>query len=199
MNVIERFQRFQSQDAIEHLERVRWHGTPECPYCGSGRVGRRSSADRKGDRWQCHDCSRSFSATVGTIFHGTHVPLRDWFLLIALTVGIEAPLSASQIARDLSMRRATVLSLRQRISAAIADDGAQAELLRGIISSESGGNPDVDRKAIDRAPQIEPPDTNKRPRRQPLKRKIMAEGTLRNLLSISSLMHADRHPILVQI
>ena len=91
MNIIEVFQSFQTQEqAIEHLEKVRWSGEPHCPYCGSLHVGRHASPDRAAARWQCLDCSRPFSVTVGTVFHGTHVPLRDWFLVLALMLGAGA-------------------------------------------------------------------------------------------------------------
>jgi transposase-like protein len=35
-------------------------------------------------RWKCQRCKRSFSVTVGTVFHKTHVDLQRWFLLISL-------------------------------------------------------------------------------------------------------------------
>ena len=34
MNLIEVMERFPDQEAcIEHLERIRWQGTPICPHC----------------------------------------------------------------------------------------------------------------------------------------------------------------------
>ena len=34
MNLIEVMERFPDQEScIEHLERVRWRGTPACPHC----------------------------------------------------------------------------------------------------------------------------------------------------------------------
>ncbi len=61
------------EQAIEHLEKVRWHGQPHCPYCGSIAVGRHASGDRDVPRWQCRDCTRAFAVTVGTLFHGVVV------------------------------------------------------------------------------------------------------------------------------
>ena len=35
MNLIEVMGRFPDQEScIEHLERIRWRGTPICPHCG---------------------------------------------------------------------------------------------------------------------------------------------------------------------
>lgn len=145
MNVIEIFQSFKTQEqAVDYLEKVRWHGHPVCPYCNSQSVCRHVSGDRAGQRWQCQDCTRAFSVTVGTIFHGTHIPLRNWFLVIALMLNAKKSASACQIARDLGMRRPTVWSMMHRVRIAMADDAAQSELLYGIVEADEtyiGGKP----------------------------------------------------------
>ena len=130
------FQSYQTQEqAIDHLEKVRWGGKPNCPYCTSVAVGRHASGDRKAARWQCRDCRRAFAVTVGTLFHGTHIPLRSWFLVLALMLNTENPASPYQIARDLGMRRATVWSMLQRIRAAMAADPEQDRLLHEIVNA----------------------------------------------------------------
>jgi transposase-like protein len=145
MKVIEIFESFQTQEqAVEYLERVRWQGEPSCPYCGSLAVGRHASGDRKGQRWQCRDCTNAFAATVGTLFHGTHIPLRNWFLCLALMLNAKKSASAYQIARDLGMRRATVWSMMHRIRVAMANDPDQSKLLHGIVEADEtyvGGKP----------------------------------------------------------
>ena len=84
MNVLELFRSFQTDEqAIDHLEATRWREHPVCPYCDSELVGRHASGDRANQRWQCRHCTRAFSVTVGTIFHGTHMPLRKWFMVLA--------------------------------------------------------------------------------------------------------------------
>lgn len=145
MNVIEIFQSFKTQEqAIDYLEKVRWQGHPVCPYCNSESICRHVSGDRAGQRWQCQDCTSAFSVTVGTIFHGTHIPLRNWFLVIALMLNAKKSASACQIARDLGMRRPTVWSMMHRVRIAMADDAAQSELLHGIVEADEtyiGGKP----------------------------------------------------------
>lgn len=145
MNIIEIFQSFQTQEqAVDYLETVRWNGEPHCPYCGSVHVGRHASADRNMPRWQCYDCTRAFSVTVGTLFHGTHIPLRNWFLVLALMLNAKKSASAYQIARDLGMRRPTVWSMMQRIRTAMAADPDQERLLHGIVEADEtyvGGKP----------------------------------------------------------
>lgn len=145
MNILDLFRTFQTQEqAVEYLEEVRWHGKPTCPYCSSDAVGRHASGDRAGQRWQCRDCSRAFAVTVGTLFHGTHVPLRNWFLVIALMLNAKKSASAYQIARDLGMRRPTVWSMMQRVRTAMANDPGQEKLLFGIVEADEtyvGGKP----------------------------------------------------------
>ena len=145
MNIIEIFQSFKTQEqAIEHLEKVRWGSEPHCPYCGSVHAGRHASPDRAMARWQCLDCGRAFSVTIGTMFHGTHIPLRDWFLVLALMLNAKKSASAYQIARDIGKRRPTVWSMMQRIRVAMAADPEQDRLLHGIVEADEtyvGGKP----------------------------------------------------------
>ena len=145
MNLIEVFQSFQTQEqAVDYLEGVRWRGNTVCPYCQSDKVCRHASGDRAGIRWQCEDCTRAFSVTVGTIFHGTHIGLRNWFLVLGLMLNAKKSASSYQIARDLGMRRATVWSMMHRIRNAMAKDTFQADLLYGIVEMDEtyiGGKP----------------------------------------------------------
>lgn len=167
MNIIDVFQSFQTQDqAIDYLEKVRWHGEPTCPYCGSFDCGRHASADRAMSRWQCRDCTRAFSVTIGTLFHGTHVPLRDWFLVLALMLGAKKSASAYQISRDLGKRRATVWSMMHRIRTAMAADPEQEKLLHGIVEADEtyvGGKPRKANKRDDDTPNKRGRGTKKVP------------------------------------
>jgi transposase-like protein len=145
VNILELFQSFKTQEqAVEHLERVRWKGRPVCPYCASAKVCRHVSGDRAGQRWQCQDCTKAFAVTVGTLFHGTHVPLKKWFLVLALMLNAKKSASAYQIARDLGMRRPTVWSMMHRVRFVMAGDVDQSALLHGIVEADEtyvGGKP----------------------------------------------------------
>jgi hypothetical protein len=72
------------------------------------------------------------------LFHGTHIPLRSWFLVLALMLNAKKPASAYQISRDLGMRRPTVWSMMQRVRSAIATDHSQRQLLFDLIGIDSG-------------------------------------------------------------
>lgn len=130
------YRRFPDREAaVAHLESVRWPSGPTCPYCASPKASRNNDGSRTltAARWQCQACKRSYSVTVGTIFHGSHIDLRRWFLLIALMLNqrnAKKGLSSMQAARDLEVRQPTAWSMMQRVRAAMADDGA---LLAGLV------------------------------------------------------------------
>lgn len=138
MNIIEISKKFSTQEAcIKYLEKKKWNGKPICPYCKS--ENNYKCKDRL--RHHCNGCRKSFSVTVGTIFHDTKVPLQKWFLLIILMMHAKKGLSACQAARDLGMRRPTVWSMMHRIRKAMKDDG---DLFAGIIEMDEtyvGGKP----------------------------------------------------------
>jgi transposase-like protein len=135
MNALNVIQSIQTQEqAIELLEGARWSGKTTCPYCQSQRASRHASGDRANIRWQCGECHRAFSVTVGTIFQGTHIPLRTWFLVLAsMLKSTKAASSSYRIARDLDMRRPTVWRMMSRIRKAMEQDAFQRRLLLGIV------------------------------------------------------------------
>src|SRR4249920_2762679 len=81
--------RVQSEaDAYEFMEEQRWAGRPVCPHCGSVRKhyfltpkadeGRTTRRGKVSERrvWKCADCRRQFTVLVGTIFHGSKIPVK---------------------------------------------------------------------------------------------------------------------------
>lgn len=145
MNIVEIMNRWPNQEtAISHLEKVRWGGRPLCPYCASDKVCVHASKDKSLPRWQCQVCHRAFSATVGTIFHHTHLPLQDWFLAMAIMLNAKKNVSNAQLARDLNLPYKTAWSLALRIRTAMLTDPAQKRLFHGIVEMDEtyvGGKP----------------------------------------------------------
>lgn len=141
MNIIQIYRKFPTQEScVSHIGQVRWNGNPVCVYCGSDKVSRHTEENRQ-SRWQCSGCCKSFSATVGTIFHQTHLPLQKWFLAIALMLNAKKGISSRQLARDLELPVKTAWSVAHRIRKAMQDDG---QLLSGVIEMDEcyiGGSP----------------------------------------------------------
>ena len=143
MNIIEVFERFPNQEScIAYLEAVRWHGQPTCPYCGSAKTAVRTDKDRP-RRHRCRECNTSFSVTVGTIFHRTHLPLQKWFLAISLILNAKKGLSALQLSRDLDVNKNTAWRIAMQIRKAMTR-AEHRSLLTGIVEMDEtyiGGKP----------------------------------------------------------
>jgi transposase-like protein len=138
MNIIEIYKRFPTEkDCIAHLEQVRWQGKPACPYCKSTRVTGLPLESRQ----HCNNCKTSFSVTVGTIFHHTHLDLQKWFLAVSLILNAKKGISSRQLARDIKVTKDTAWSMQMRVRDAMLQQG---ELLNGIIEMDEtyiGGKP----------------------------------------------------------
>lgn len=140
MNIVEVYRKFPTEaDCIAHLEEVRWHGKPLCPYCNSDHT----SPMPEEERHHCNNCNTTFSVTVGTIFHHTHLPLQKWFLAISLILNAKKGIAARQLGRDLEVNKNTAWYLAMRIRKAMTSPGEQ-ELLQGLVEMDEtyvGGKP----------------------------------------------------------
>jgi transposase-like protein len=140
MNIVRIYELFPTEaDCLAHVEKVRWAGTPVCPYCKASR----STPLPKENRYHCNACNTTFSVTVGTIFHHTHLPLQKWFLALSIVLNAKKGLSAHQLARDLEVHKNTGWRMAMQIRKAMAESD-QRELLTGIVEMDEtyiGGKP----------------------------------------------------------
>lgn len=162
MNIIRIFERFPSQEScIKHLEQARWNGTPQCPYCEAENNTLRTSEMR----YWCNNCQRSFSVTVRTIFHHTHLPLQKWFLAIMLMLNAKKGLSALQLSRDLNVNKNTAWRVAMQIRKAMTQ-AEQRSLLTGIVEMDEayiGGKPRKGNRRNDDRPNKRGRGTDKAP------------------------------------
>lgn len=69
---------FSSENAcLDYITRLRWPKGFCCPKCGI--KTEKPSVMGRG-LFLCRECKWQTSVTAGTLFHGTHKPLREWFL-----------------------------------------------------------------------------------------------------------------------
>ena len=141
MNIFDLSRKFSTPEkAVKYFESIRWKDKVVCPYCKSDKTCKHQEKGKK--RWQCWNCCKSFSATVGTIFHHTHIPLNKWFMLMALMLNAKKGLSSCQASRDIGIQQKTVWSMMHRIRKAMETD--QAQLLRDVVEMDEtyiGGKP----------------------------------------------------------
>jgi transposase-like protein len=81
----------------ELLERLRWPEGVTCPRCKDTRVSRL----KEYARYECVGCEYQFTATSGTIFHDSHLPLPIWFVATLLLCEAKKGMSAMQLKRTL--------------------------------------------------------------------------------------------------
>ncbi len=130
MNIIQIYKQFPTEEScLKHLEKVRWEGKPVCPYCKSTN----QTPMEKEFRYHCNNCNTSYSVTVGTIFHKTHLDLQKWFLAISLILNAYKGVSARQLARDLEVNKNTAWYMAMRIRNAMIENG---QFLEGIVEMD---------------------------------------------------------------
>jgi transposase-like protein len=112
-----------------YLEGLRWPNGVECPKCHGKGISRIEA--RKMFECNSRECRYQFSATAGTLFHDSHLPLPKWFLAIFLVTESRKGMSALQLKRLLKVSYKTAWYLCHRIRAAMAD--ANPEPLTGTI------------------------------------------------------------------
>jgi transposase-like protein len=88
--------------AREYLEAIRWPEGPVCPHCGviNAATLMKGKAHRPG-LYQCKECQKQFSVTVGTLYERSHIPLNKWLLATRLLCSSKKGISAHQLYRDL--------------------------------------------------------------------------------------------------
>ncbi len=64
--------------------------------------------------YQCHHCHHQTSATCGTIFDSTKLPLSKWFLAIHLMTQLKTAVSALELKRQLKVSYNTAWSMKQK-------------------------------------------------------------------------------------
>lgn len=143
MSLIEVYKTFGTVSAcLDYLEAARWPEGVRCLVCGTDKVSRfvtnetiRETTDAHGNvtktsrvparrLYQCNEetCRFQFSATSGTIFDKSHLPLPVWFQAVALIVNAKKGVSAKQMERDLGVNYRSAWFLNHRIREAMQSE-----------------------------------------------------------------------------
>ncbi len=120
----------------EYLENIRWGGEPECPHCGS-KTNEHYKLKVKGHfngLYKCKDCRKRFTVTVGTMFEGSHAPLRKWFIAMYIFNSHKKGISSIQLGKDLGLTQKTAWFMLHRIRN-VFNYGMQ-EKLSGVIQAD---------------------------------------------------------------
>lgn len=154
------------EQCLAYLEAMRWPEGVRCVKCQHDKVSKfivaETVIERKNRKtgemenrtvpmrylYQClnTECKQQFSATSGTIFHDSHLPLPKWFMAVALVVNAKKGISAKQLQRDLDVNYRTAWYLYHRVREAMQEPGG---IFTGTVEADAtfvGGRYDERRK-----------------------------------------------------
>lgn len=141
----------------EYLEEKIWNGTPVCPHCGVVDINHyklKVKGEFKG-MYKCRSCRERFTVTLKTMFEGSHIPLRKWFIAIYIFSLHKKGVSSHQLASDLGITQKSAWFMLSRIRQAFAPKKKTGGKIDGAISCDEtfiGGknkNRHADKKVVE--------------------------------------------------
>lgn len=130
----------------EFLEASRWPDGPVCPKCGEQepyRIERKSRTKNKVTKlYRCKSCRKDYTATVGSIFEDSKIPLQKWFAGIFLMCSSKKGMSAHQLHRQLEVTYKSAWFMCHRIREAMKDKSFAP--MTGVVEVDEtyiGGKP----------------------------------------------------------
>ena len=142
MNLLDVYKELNTEPkCLAFLERMRWPDGVKCLACNCSDITALTAKGKLNKKtgkvgpdrhlYQCNDCRFQFTATTGTVYHDTHLPLSKWFLAIALITESKKGISANQLSRALGVQYRTAWYLAHRIRKAMVE--ANPPKLTGIV------------------------------------------------------------------
>jgi transposase-like protein len=112
--------------AREALESIVWPNGPACPHCGNADASKiaklATKSARPGLRY-CNECGGQFTATVGTVFERSKIPLTKWWLAMHLIGSSKKGMSSHQLHRMLGISYKSTWFMVHRIREAMRTGG----------------------------------------------------------------------------
>ncbi len=108
-------------------EKQRWGDNITCAHCQHSKVYKFSDSKR----YKCAKCRKQFTATTGTIFEGSKIPLQKWFIAVYLATSHKKGVSSLQLSRDLGVTQKTAWFMLHRIREMVREKAP--EILEGTI------------------------------------------------------------------
>ena len=99
------------ETCITYLEKIRWKkGKIISPFDETSKI-----YILPNHRYMCKNTQKIFNVKTGTIFHGTKLSLRKWFMAIWLISSHKKGISSPQLAKDLHITQKTAWYMLQKI------------------------------------------------------------------------------------
>jgi transposase-like protein len=143
LNLISLAKEYSSERKARKLfEAMRWPGgKPICPHCGFDEIYKLTSKKESKTKLRagvycCAACRKPFSATVGTVFESSHVPISKILMAIFILCSSKKSVSALQLSRMLKTTYRTAWFLAHRIRHAMATDLKTAKPLQNTVEAD---------------------------------------------------------------
>jgi transposase-like protein len=110
--------------AWAHFEAIRWPHGPVCPHCGViGAADKIVGKTARFGLYRCHECIKQFTATIGTVYERSHIPMHKWLLATHLLCSSKKGISSHQLFRSLGFGSyRTAWFMAHRIREAMTDN-----------------------------------------------------------------------------
>ena len=116
---------------LSYLTGLRWpDGNVSCVFCGNAKVYTLAGANKV---YKCAKCRKQFSATKGSIFENSPVPLQKWFTAIYLITSHKKGISSVQLGKDVGVTQKTAWFLLHRVRYALYAQTFNADKLSKIV------------------------------------------------------------------
>ncbi|MBX2906676.1 MAG: IS1595 family transposase [Taibaiella sp.] len=124
-----------------YLEQILWNGIPTCPICQCKEHYKLTTKGEFKGQYKCKDCKKRYTVAIGTIFEGSHIPYRKWFIAIFLFQAHKKGISSLQLHRDLGLTQKTCWFMLHRIRKVmgVTDEEAQMDGTVQLDESFVGG------------------------------------------------------------
>lgn len=111
LSLDEFIERYGKEDSCrEAVLKAKWPTGFQCSECGCKKHCQLTRGE-----YQCNRCHHQTSLISGTIFQGTKLPLRKWFLAMYLLTQHKKGVSALQLSRDLGVNYKTAWSVKHKL------------------------------------------------------------------------------------
>lgn len=132
-SLMELIEHFNTEEVCrKYMAYERWQGKATCPDCGCEKVYHYED----GIRYKCSSCIKIFNVKSGTIYEGSRVPLRKWFVAIYMLIEHKKGISSYQLARDIKVTQKTAWFMLHRLRHKLGMDNDQNEELDGVVSAD---------------------------------------------------------------
>jgi transposase-like protein len=121
------------EQSREYIESILWKDGVVCPHCSGQKAYKIIGKSVRNGLYECGNCKKQFTITVGTIMQGSHIPLRKWAMAFHLLCSSKKGFSALQLQRELGLGSyRTALFMFHRIRFAMKEQPVK-NILKGTV------------------------------------------------------------------